>query len=810
MNKQLQFEKVKTEIHADKCYHCGDPCENSRVVSGDKVFCCNGCKLVFEILESNDMCTYYDLESSPGTTPNEYNAAFRFSYLNDENTARQLLDFSDGERSRVTFRVPAMHCSSCIWLLENLYKLNPAIYDSRVNFLKKEITVSFRQKEISLREIVEILASLGYEPEIKLADLEEKARSSGDRNLYIKLGIAGFAFANIMLFSFPEYLAFGKDIGPEFRRFFGYLSILVALPVLFYSSIDYFKSALNSFRQRLVNMDVPISLGIIALFGRSMAEIIVHNQSGYLDSFASLVFLLLVGKLFQKKTYDALSFDRDYKSFFPVSVVKINEGNETTVPVSQLQIGDRILLKNNEIIPADAVLIRGDARIDYSFVTGESMPVNKVSGDMLYAGGKQCGGAVEVEIIKNVSQSYLTQLWNNDSFQEDESVKVISLANRVSKYFTIAVLTIATAGAIYWWGSDPWQAMNAFTAVLIIACPCALALSTPFTLGNSLRILGKFKFYLKNIHTIELLSKIDVIVFDKTGTITVGSETVVELSASAEPDERQQSLIKSLVRHSSHPLSQKIYAYFAQADVLRVDDFEEIAGQGIRGFINGTEVKIGSARFLGITENAQNRTSVYFQIGNENTGHFHFNNKYRPGLSAVVSELADQRGIYLLSGDNDSEKANLVNIFSNEKNLYFNQSPMDKLNFIGRIQKSGKKVLMVGDGLNDAGALKQSDVGISVAENTNVFSPACDGILESDNFEKLPGFMKFARFNIRVIAASFMISFLYNIIGLSFAVQGTLSPLIAAILMPVSSVSVIVFATGMTSLFAGKYLKGAK
>jgi len=792
------------------CYHCGDACDNSEVHINDKYFCCNGCKLVYELLEQNDMCTYYSLDDKPGVTQKEKGGAFKYNYLNDERTVQHLIDFSDGKQSSVTFFIPDIHCASCIWLLENLYRLNPAIITSKVNFLRKEIALTYLEMEISLREVVELLASIGYEPQIHLDSIERKKKDESYKDLYIKLGVSGFAFANIMLFSLPDYLAIKDPLESQFVHFFGYLSLLLALPVLFYSSIDYFKSALNSFQQKMVNMDVPISLGIIALFSRSFYEIIFLNTAGYMDSFTGLVFLLLLGKLFQKKTYDSLSFERDYKSFFPISVIRRIKDKEEVIPIYNLKVGDRMVIKNNELIPADSVLIQGQALIDYSFVTGESQPVEKFSGDKIFAGGKQTGGAIELDAIKEVSQSYLTQLWNNDTFTKPMESKMTSISNEVSKYFTFAVLSVALAAALYWLPVSWALAGNAFTAVLIIACPCALALSTPFTLGNTMRLFGRKKFYMKNISVIEALSKIETVVFDKTGTITQNKDPEIEFIEIDPLTEEEKVMVKSVVRHSTHPLSRNIYGYLENVPVEQISEFVEEKGLGIRATIKDKEIKVGSNRYIkSDSEKIQYEkfTAVLVEIHGTLKGYYRFKNKYRTGLSKIISDLKSKFKIYLLTGDNEGEKQNLEKIFGSAENLFFNQSPYNKLEFIKNMQEQGAKSLMVGDGLNDAGALKQSFVGISIAEDSNVFSPACDGILESQNLALLPKFINFSKTSMKIIMISFVISFLYNFIGLAYAIQGTLSPLIAAILMPISSITVVVFTTGATALLARRMLK---
>lgn len=794
-----------------RCYHCGESCPTNDICINQKVFCCNGCKLVYELLSEKDLCAYYTLDKAPGISPGDAPLKSRFAYLEDPVVVNQLISFSDETRSRVIFRAPAMHCASCIWLLENLYRVNTDISESKVNFLRKEITITFNHKNVSLREIVELLTSIGYEPEINLASLKEQVSKETDKQLYIKLGIAGFAFGNIMLLSFPEYLAGEGEIDSTFRFFFGVLNIVLALPVFFYSSSDYFKSAYQGIKHRMVNMDIPISLGIVALFLRSLVEIITRSGAGYMDSFTGLVFLLLIGKIFQKKTYDTLSFERDYRSYFPVSVLKKTKEEEKAVLIANLKINDRILVRNQELIPADSVLIKGSGNIDYSFVTGESTPVTRKSGDLVYAGGRQKGEMLELEIVREVSQSYLTQLWNKEDFTKTSARSITTLANSVSKYFTAIVLLIAFLSGGYWLQTDLLRALNAFTSVLIIACPCALALSTPFTLGNTMRIFGKNAFYLKNSGVVENLAQIEHIIFDKTGTITSAGSAAVEFfacnSTNSGLTDTELLYIKSMASQSTHPLSQHLTARFSGLHGRPVDNFSEEPGMGISGQIDGHTIRMGSAAFLGADDDLGQpklASQVHVEIDGQVRGHFLILNKYRAGLQKVIDKLSANFQVSMLTGDNESEKGNLKKIFRTGSQLLFNQDPFDKLNYVRDLISTKRKVLMIGDGLNDAGALRNSHVGITISEDVNTFSPASDGILDANKFQYLPDFIQFAKISRNVIILSFLISFLYNVVGLSFAVGGNLSPLIAAILMPLSSVSVILFTTGMTTVAAKK------
>jgi len=791
------------------CYHCGDVCREDTIRAHDKAFCCEGCKLVFEILDENNLTNYYQLNSSPGNQDQKRRNSTAYDFLNDEKVQQQLISFTDGVITNISFLIPQIHCSSCIWLLEHLYKLDKGVKRATVNFLKREVHLTFNEQETSLRKVAELLDRIGYTPSISLDNIQSNKTTTSNKKAYYKLGVAFFCFGNIMLLSFPEYFGLSDELEKNFRNLFGYLNILLSLPVLLYADTDFFKSALAGLRQGRLNMDFPIALGIVVMYGRSLFEIISGTGAGYMDTFAALIFFMLTGRLFQNKTYERLSFERDYKSYFPIAITVIENGKEFSKAVSDVKQGQRILIRNEELIPADAILIKGNANIDYSFVTGENIPVPKKSGDKIYAGGKQMGAAIELEVIHEVSHSRLTQLWNESNLGQAESNKLTSVVDKVSKYFSIIVILIAIgAGAWYIFQGDNSKALNAFTAVLIITCPCALALSYPFTLGNSIRIMGNQGFYLKNTGVIEKLSHIDTIVFDKTGTLTKTGEATIEYEGQPLSEE-ELNLVYSLSSQSTHPLSRLLSAKLKDHTRSSVIDFIEEPGSGIRGTVNGNSVKLGAAGYTGSPE--QNDTTLsktsklHVSINNIPKGHFSINSYYREGLKDTIAQLGQRHELHLLSGDNPAEENHLVNYFGDKKYMRFEQSPNEKLTFIKTLQRDHKKVMMMGDGLNDAGALLQSYVGIAVTDNVNNFSPACDGILDAKLFHKIPQFLNYSKSCMIIIFTSYIISFLYNLIGTWYAVQGNLSPVFAAIIMPLSTITIILFTTVTSNLSAYFY-----
>lgn len=785
------------------CYHCHAVCEAEIIKYDDKIFCCDGCKVVFDILQENQLCNYYKIPDAQGNSPEQSFYQGKNAYLDLPQIRPKILEYTENGQTQVSWYIPQMHCSSCIWLLENLGRIHPGVVASTVNFPEKKVRIVINDRDIELSALADLLTSIGYEPYISLQDVEGKALRKINRLQLYKIGIAGFAFGNIMLMSFPDYFSLGQ-LGVEkgLKSLFGTLSLILSLPVFFFSAADFFVSAAKALRRRQLNIDTPIAMAILLTFVRSVVEIATDSGTGYLDSMTGIVFFMLLGRYFQDKTHTAIAFDRNYKSYFPVAVSVLKNQIESKTPVSDLLPGDFIRIHNQELIPCDTRLISESATIDYSFVSGEAVPVQKFRNETIFAGGRALGPAIEMEVTKKVSQSYLTQLWNNQAFSDAGEEKKDQHTEIINRYFTLSVGLIGLISCLFWIiNHDIKRGFDAMTTVWIVACPCALLLSENFTKGNLLGIFGRHKFYLKNASVFASFADINTIVFDKTGTLTLPN--VAQVDFIGKTLSREELRIALLVTsQSAHPLSRfiksSIYKWQGSDGDFpwTVSDFKEIPGLGMEAEVSGHHVKMGSAKWIAEKKAGAkaNSSQVYFAIDGITKGYFEVHSQYRAHLDTTVKQLKELHyEVFLLSGDQPTDTDYLTQVFGNHLN--FGQTPEEKLNFIENLRKSGKRVMMIGDGLNDAGALAASDAGIAISDDVNNFSPACDGILKGDHLSKLPAYIKLAKTAKKIIIASFTLSVAYNVMGLYFATQGLLSPVVAAILMPASSISIILFTT---------------
>ncbi len=802
-------EKVEMINETKTCYHCG--AKTKHVIAFESLdFCCNGCLSVYQILEKNNLCQYYNFNVTPGQTIENLDGIdSKFVFLDDENVLQKIYTFKQGTEAHIAFYLPQVHCSSCLYLLEKLYKIHAGVNAAKLNFSKKELIVAFDTNVTNARKIANVLTKLGYEPYFSLSDIGGKlAKPKLSKTRLLRLGVAGFCFGNIMLLSFPEYFSWGVTDVDGLKPFFQLVILVLIIPVMTFSAAEFYKLAWGGLREKYLNIDLPIVLAMFIAFGRSLFEVFTHIGPGYFDSLSGIVFFMLLGRMLQDKTYQKITFDRDYTSYFPISATVFKQGKELSVQLHDIAVNDELIIHDQEIIPVDGLLAAGEACIDYSFVTGESVPVTLNSGSWVYAGGRQIGSSVRVLAQKTVSQSYLVSLWNQQQKDGVESTQLESnYIQKASQYFTLGLFTLATLAAIYWAYTDSTKIWNAVTAVLLVACPCALLLSVTFTHGHFLSLLAKNGLYLKGPKSLDTMNTIKQIVFDKTGTLTQSKyPSIVYEGQKLTSDELD--LVAAIANESIHPHARQISKFLDRAKLV-VAEAVNYPGQGILGKIGNHKVELGSKEFLQIEnqlEVTEMGSFIGVKIDGKFKGYFILKSAFRPKLMPLMQELESQFKLTVLSGDNDSEKALLQGVFPKNTNMIFNQKPLDKRDFVANLESADCATMMVGDGLNDAGALLSSSFGLAITDDVSYFSPGSDAILLGDQLPQLGTFFKMAQKMRKIIWWSFTISIAYNVVGLFFAVRAELNPMIAAILMPASSISIVLF-TWIASTISAKMLK---
>jgi Cu+-exporting ATPase len=725
------------------CIHCQTP--------SDDDFCCPGCQAAYALLQGAGLCDFYSVARDPGTRPH----ATDYAFLDDEELLSRLTRFCDERKARVALRIPAIHCAACVWLLENLHRLNSGVLAAEVDLGLAQLTLTYERTRTSLRELAELLASIGYAPEFTLDDTRV-ADCAPDRVAIRRLALAGFCFGNAMLMSVPAYLGMDAATNPVLHGTISILCLALATVAFFGPGREFWRSA-KLLRHRIWSIDLPLLLGMIALYGQTLWDVASGAGHGYGDSLTGLIFFLLLGRMFQRKTHEGVRFDRDLAAYFPLRAAGI-------------AVGDEIEVRHGEVVPADGEIIDGEGLLDYSFVTGESTPVAASDG-AVFAGARQTGGLLRIRVTEPVDSAYLVRLWSSRQAGAAESANQPWVIG-----FLAAVAILALGSGAFWWAESPAMGVRVFTAVLIVACPCGLALARPLTGGFLLRALARTGALLRDANVLHRLARIDTIVFDKTGTLTTPDSGSMRFHGDYSP------LIAAAAAQSGHPLCRMISQRYPANAALQVEAFQETPGVGIEVTVEGHKVRLGRSDQF---QNAQ----VGCWIDGKAVGHFAVETALRPEIGGLLGKLANRFRLTLLSGDGEHERARFAPLFGKAP-LHFSQSPTDKAERICELRKTGR-VLMVGDGLNDGLALGEADVGLAVSDDQSAFFPACGGLLLPRGLASLEQVLTLARRSRWVIGAALTVSVLYNLIGLYVAATGLLSPLVAAILMPLSSLSVL-------------------
>ncbi|MFM8439101.1 MAG: heavy metal translocating P-type ATPase, partial [Candidatus Kapaibacterium sp.] len=635
------------------CEHCGAVCLRDVVRDNGRVFCCSGCRMVHGLSGGDAVCDVMDDTAfSGGSFPRL--GIPRFGFLDEPESDKPYIRFRGTRTTQCDLDMPTIHCASCVRALENLHRVEPAVLSSEVNFLRRTVSITFLHDDLRFRQLVELCTRLGYEPDLRLERGTADAGVTSMRSLVMKLGVAGFAFGNAMIFSAPDYLAAyhgdGRALTAGLATLFAVLRVALSIPVLVYSASDYFRDSWHALRRRSVSLEVPVAMGLLALYGRSIWDIATGSGSGYLDSFTGLVFFLLTARIIQTKSFRALAFDRTFASFFPLSAtVEGHDGAVRNAALADIRVDDICHVRPDEILPADGVLVDTHAHVDYSFVTGEADLSEVVCGAALYAGGRIHGRTIRYRVTRSVSHSHLTRLWNASVFHRDKVRRAETVSLRFALYFTLSVLLIASLTAWAWW-PDAVMAVSASVAVLIVACPCALTLASPFTLGAAMSMLGRDSLYLRSADVVADLAAVDTVVFDKTGTLTSSDGHDVRFVGPTLSIEERR-MILALVSVSVHPLSRAVTRFLRsggdeslQALHHIATGYHEIPGRGIEATVSGHRVRIGSPEFVAGDDSVSGTDSgydnesaaIHVSVDGAGRGRFCVTAALRPGVPGMI------------------------------------------------------------------------------------------------------------------------------------------------------------------------------
>jgi Cu+-exporting ATPase len=771
------------EATITKCKHCGDETSNPISFEGD-AFCCDGCVSVYQIINGAGLNDFYKISENPGVKQKSHK---HLDFLKNDEVVEGILHYRGKEYAIVSFVLPAVHCASCVWLLEKLPQLHSGILNSDIHFFKKRVQIRFSPEKVSVYEIARLLQSIGYEPVVN-----QKKQGRTNKSLLVRIGVAGFVFGNIMMLSFPDYVSDFDDT--TLKKFFSYISIVLVLPVITFCSTVFYKNVWQSYKTRMLSIDIPIVLGIVALFGRSIYDIFWLSETGYLDSLAGLVFFLLLGKWFQGKVYDELSFEKSANEYLPLGIL-VKKGSEFIItPLSKVRKNDICKIRANEVVPFDSKLLSEKSLLDTAFITGESIPESLQNGDKIFCGSKVINGFIEIEVL-NTERGQLFDVWQKKNPK-------IALDNTLVKYFTITVLLAGCFTFLYHYIVNSAEtAFIATTSVWIVACPCALALVNPTLWGLYIRQLSKLGYFIKSAEIIERIRNVKNLVFDKTGTITGKEYSCIWKGEKLK--EEHQSVLLSMCESALHPISDIIRNKLVGTTSVSIEGFEEIPGLGMKANYRGISYLIGNTKFVGIKdEEESNIITSWLKIGDKNFGCFQIELPNRDGLDSLFEHLRTKYELHLISGDSNLN----VDLFSkwfNKNNIRKGSSPVEKQNYIMGLQKEGQ-VLMIGDGLNDSLALQTADVGISVVEEKGAFFPECDGICFGQELNTLGKVLELVRSIGTIKKLSFAFSITYNLIGFYLAFNLMLSPLIASVLMPLSSITVVGLIWGSFSFLANR------
>jgi len=809
------------------CTHCGLPVPESTVVGDHPSFCCGGCEAVWNALHSCGLQQYYQLqraEHAHGNRPSRHGSA---AYLDHPDFQERHVAMVGTDRARCELRIDGMKCGACLWLLEALPRIDNGLLASRVDLGRSVIVLEWIPEVISLSRIAERIASLGYQvrPLGTLASREEWRRQ--DRRWLVDIGVSAAISANVMAIAFALYGAQLAWMDDSTRQFLQWTSVGLAALAVFVPGRIYLRNAWNALRTRTPHMDLPIAIALLAgLFGG--AAMTAANRPGvYLESVSMLVFLLLVGRFVQFRQQRHARHEIELLcALVPQTAFRMDsDGSVSEIPAEALRVGDIVRVAAGEQIPADGSLRGSDAHLDLQLLTGEARPMHVPCGGAVFAGTRALAAPIELCVTASGDATRAAAISRMVEEAAGKRPAVVEFANRIAGWFLIVVLALTTVVCIAWWQIDPARVPGILIAMLVVTCPCALGLATPLTMVASLGKAARAGILVRGGDVLERLATAGTLVLDKTGTVTMGSMTVVRTRG----DRSAMALAAALERSSAHPVAKAIAAFGTDAVahldgvaggehrgiVERRDRAEcavrEVAGRGIQGVVVGEVVLVGTAAFLAesvvvpdpalVAEAAamvqEGLSPAFVAIGGSMRAVFGIGDPVRPDARALVTHFVESGwDVRMASGDLPILAQRIVSVIGIDRaHCDGGSTPERKMEIVATLER--RPVVMVGDGINDLPAMAAADVGIAVRQGAYATVARADVALTGGGLEQVAALVEGARRTMLTIHVNFAVSLTYNIIGATLAATGMINPLIAAILMPLSGLTVTAIALRM-------------
>ncbi|MCB1190570.1 MAG: heavy metal translocating P-type ATPase [Leptospiraceae bacterium] len=795
----------------DKCYHCQTPLSPQTTYKGsikgeEKLFCCNGCKTVAEFISLSGNEKFYDLRGSVSLEPATSIQTSIDENLDSEYTYNEFVTGVDPTKREVFVNITNIHCSACVWLNEKVLSQTEGIKGIRINFANSRAHIVWDDTILKLSKIFIIIQGIGYKPVLYAPWKKENQNSQFEIDLLMRLGVAGFCFGNIMLFGVALYTGYFSGIEIGFKKLLHYASWIMATPAYLYSGMPFLRGAYYGIKNKSVTMDLLLVLGVSLAYFYSVYVTLTDRGEVYFDSVCMIYFFILIGKYFEARSRNSASRKvQTLLSKLPDIVSLIQDGKETKILSHQIQVGETIMISPGERIPIDGNLLQGEVSIDESFLTGESKPVLKQTGMMLLAGSINLDKNLYMQATSTSKDSNLARIQKMVDGALFEKPKVQLILDRISSYFILVVLSVSLLVFFSWffYGAGFETALLNSISVLIIACPCALGLAVPTAIVMNHLVSSEKGILIKNASVIEALSKPNYLIFDKTGTLTEGKLKVIK--DELVQDKVTLELLLMVEYGSKHPIAKSIQNYLLSRNVsynpsedVRIQ-IEEKSGFGLEGEIWKNDicyfVKVGKLHFVSndTQEDTTNEigTRIHVSINESYKGYLVLRDTIRKEAKEEIELLKKQLdGIIILSGDDLSVVKEVSNQLDIET-FYHGMTPKQKLEQIERLQLEGKKVITVGDGLNDAGMLAKSDAGISMQLGADITIDRADIILMNNHLSGVRRLFFYSQKTMSVIRDNIIISLIYNSIAIPLAAFGFLIPIICALFMTLSSLTVV-------------------